>query len=250
MHHHLNYTEDFFNIHEASVEQFNTTKNDFCELLNILLNELGCDSAYATNISETLFCSMTNDRVFYHTPVHVMSMLYFAHLNKIPLRKTERLAIFFHDAIYRTLKAKTKSDSNEYQSVKFMVALLANTGIDHAIIHEAASIIENTADHLEDGLFQFGNTVMDLDLSGFASGVRAFRIQNECIEKEFCTDEIRSSPEKMRVFLTGRLAFLDKLNSRKSLYRTDWFIQNCEQRARMNLKNAITETKRRMELND
>jgi predicted metal-dependent HD superfamily phosphohydrolase len=241
----LDYVSKFFDIHENGFEALSHAKTDFCNGLEQLLTDLGADQYMTNSISKAVYHTMVNDKTHYHTPVHVLCLLSFAEANHIDLSNVEKLAIYFHDAIYRP---GTAPAVNEHASADFMKAILTGTGISQPDIEEATKIIHATARHLEDTDFGTANLVMDLDLSGFSANISPFRVQNECIEKEFCDKDKKNYGVEEVVMLTGRLKFLELLSKRKHIYKTPWFLQNCEKRARTNLKNLIIETKRRLKV--
>jgi predicted metal-dependent HD superfamily phosphohydrolase len=241
----LDYVSKFFDIHENGFEAVSHTKTDFCNGLEQLLTDLGADQYMTNSISKALYHTMVNDKTHYHTPVHVLCLLSFAESNHIELTNVEKLAIYFHDAIYRPGVAPAV---NEHASATFMHAILTGTGISATDIKSATEIIHCTACHLDDADFGSSNLVMDLDLSGFAANISPFRVQNECIEKEFFDKDKKNYGVEEVVMLTGRLKFLELLAKRKYIYKTKWFLENCEKKARSNLKNLMIETKRRLKL--
>jgi predicted metal-dependent HD superfamily phosphohydrolase len=236
----------FFNIHDCVNS---VPLHDFTTNLTDLLRDMGCDPYYADSISLSLYHSMFHDKVYYHTPIHILYMLYFAQENKIELQNYEKLAIFFHDAIYRP-----GSKMNENSSIAFMEALLKETGISGNVMINAGFIIDATSAHLREdsGVDQKAWLVMDLDLAGFAAAPKPYNLQNKMIEMEFCQPKIKNYGCSLEVFLQGRMAFLKALKQRTSIYRTELFktTLNMEVKAQANLDNQINETQRRIELLD
>ena len=93
----------------------------------------------------SLFESMSSCRVFYHTPMHIMSIFLFARENSIDISATEELALIFHDAIYRP-----GSTHSEELSAAFMKSVLTETGIPDSIINNASDMILSTKLHLQE----------------------------------------------------------------------------------------------------
>ena len=122
----------------------------------------------------------------------------------------------FHDAIYRPGYSKNEEKSNQY-----MLALLGGLGIDDTIVSRASDIILDTQLHLHPTVPESSELVMDIDMSGFAMGVKNFRIQNECISKEFLPKN--PTDDDMEPFLKGRLYFLETLAEKDKIYRTPFF---------------------------
>lgn len=232
----LNYTH-FFNFHETSKDNIIKTNYDFNTEFGKLLYDIGCNPYFIRSIYNTVFASMTSDKVYYHTPVHVLSMLSFAEINKIELENWEKLAIFFHDVVYRP-----GSKNNEINSIQIMLALLDGTDISESLKMQSANAIQATAMHLEEEWEPQFNKLMDLDMSGFCSDSEYFMTQNKCIKKEFCSENLSNyKGVSLNEYTKGRLAFLTKLKNKKSIYRTELFLNNFEQKAQENLINSLRE---------
>lgn len=228
----------FRNIHSLPAGFFVEVKDDFIknfahQFKNIFSMRESSSEGY--DIGSCLFTAMCVGRTFYHTPYHVMNIFYTADSMGIELNADERLAIWFHDAIYRA-----GSNENEDQSVRFMESLLHYIS-DVNILCGAKLIIEDTARHLTvKPVYEHSCRMMDLDMSGFAASEESFKIQNECIEKEFLENGYSE-----RDVLKGRLAFLERLDSKDTIYRTERFIDELEPIARENISKIIEETRTR-----
>lgn len=235
--------QNFFNIHTASVDDLHNLKIDFHKLLEDTLLQVDCDQEYISSIADSLYSSMVNFRVYYHTPVHIMSIFSFAKEYNIKLSNAEKLAIFFHDAIYRP-----GSKNNEQYSIEFMKSLLKETGVNDDFINTASYLIHCTGLHLEELISSPGveNIVMDLDMSGFSSTPGVFTFQSLMVEKEFHRG-YGSDLFSVEQFLNGRKKFLTALKNKKTIYRTKFFLDKFEKRAQINLSNAIIEVNRRIE---
>jgi len=239
----MNSYSTFFNFHTASGVQLNSLKYDFTTKAYGTLQSLGCKHEFIDSIANTLYNSMTHKLVFYHTPVHIMSLFSFAKENNNKLTPIEELSILFHDSIYRP-----GSKINEAISANFLHCLLEDTGVEENDIRTAQRIIVATASHLRENneilpLLEEAQLVMDLDMSGFSAAPGIYNFQGQMIEKEFYP-----YPYNLKQFLEGRLKFLNALKSKKSIYRTQAFIEKFEKRAQLNLSNSIKEVERRIEV--
>jgi predicted metal-dependent HD superfamily phosphohydrolase len=229
----------FRNIHTLPAGFFVEVKDDFIknfahQFKNIF--SMRDTSSEGYDIGSCLFTAMCVGRTFYHTPYHVMNIFHTADSMGIALNADERLAIWFHDAIYRA-----GSKENETQSVLFMESLLHYIS-DVNIMCGAKLIIEDTARHLDDKpVYSHSSRMMDLDMAGFAADEESFAIQNDCIEKEFLENGY-SFVDVIR----GRINFLEALQSKDKIYRTEQFIDTMEKRARENISMLIDQTKRRI----
>lgn len=238
----FDYKNNFFNITDniGSPEYYQIRK-DFFFNFRLLMESLHCETYYVNSICTSLFNAMLSEKVYYHTPVHIMSIFDFAEAKMVDVSYSQQLAIFFHDAIYRP-----GSKFNEENSIKFMKALLAGCGVNGYVIEEAVKYIEATALHLSDNVFDDNiQLVMDLDMSGFSS--TTFDTQNAMIELEFCQPNLEHYGYTVEQFLKGRMDFLQKLNSKKNIYRTEFMVVNkYETLARNNLTRAISNMQERL----
>jgi predicted metal-dependent HD superfamily phosphohydrolase len=236
------YLDQFHNIHRINTETFYDIQGDFGENFTNLLKELNCEKFYRRNILDALWNAMNSPKTYYHTPVHILSIFAFKQKHSIDISKEQELALWFHDAIYRP-----GSKENEYNSIMFMQSLLTDTGIDKKVIQTASEYISLTEHHLEDTVaFDDGKLIMDLDMNGFSADREIFNKQNEMIELEFCQPKVEGYGCSEYDFITGRLKFLNALASKKSIYRTQWFLDNCEKTAQENLAYVICETNKRL----
>lgn len=232
----------FIDMHSLSVQEFSVIGEKFITDAKEFLVSINVDSAIAESVGKCLFNSMFTNKTYYHTPFHVLSMLYFAEMRKseFKLENYEKLAIFFHDAIYRP-----GAKDNEKKSAMFMNSLLSYKDfapLDN-ILWKATFIIETTAKHLEDNEFlpNYVFNIMDLDLMGFCSSPENFKIQNALIMKEFCQPDVPGYGCSLKEYYEGRLKFMKALNARKTIYRTKYFQDTFEALARHNIKNEIIE---------
>src|SRR5690349_14927179 len=97
----FNYKKNFFNItSNIGSPEYYLIKSDFLFQFQILFESLQCDSNYIQSIGQSLFNCMLSNKVYYHTPVHIMSIFDFIDGRNMTVENDMQLAIFFHDAIY------------------------------------------------------------------------------------------------------------------------------------------------------
>lgn len=230
----LDYTKilSFLNV---TTEQKGKAASDFGQNLAYLLDRNGCDPYYARSILLTTINAHISDKISYHSPLHVLSILSFAQLNSIPLEDWELFAIFYHDVIYRP-----GSKKNEINSLQFMISLLSDTGISQGVLAKAASGIQATAMHLDEFVEPSTEKLLDLDLHSFTFDRESFSEINKTIKLEFCReDDKKFKGCNLKEYYTGRKSFLEKLNSKKSIFRTAYFQEYFETVARENLLYEI-----------
>ncbi len=235
-------------VHALKDKELVKLKQDFINQFDETLKSVNCDPEFIPSIASATFESMMSTRLHYHTPAHILNIFTFAKDNGITLKPYEELAILFHDAVYRPGSEKNKSED---LSNAFMKSLLGETGIAEEIITDVYYTIGATAYHLADepseGMYEPFKLVMDLDMSGFSASPGEFASNSALVEKEFhrgygndiCT---------LEQFLNGRFKFLVNLQNRKSIFRTPLFLKKFEKRSQTNLANAITEVRRRIEV--
>lgn len=217
-------------------------KFDFSYLLSSVLQDLGCDEYFIRSIVLSTFFSYTSDKNTYHNPLHIMHIFDFALKNDLDLESWEVLSLFYHDVIYRPL-----SKNNEKNSVNFMLSLLSDCEISMEHLIKASYGIYKTALHLENDVEEEFIRIMDLDLASFSYDTDIFIENVNNIEKEYFrpnSSSFKSIPEEE--FLLKRKDFLNKMKSKKSIFRSSYFINKYENKAQENLKFALENIEKRI----
>ena len=209
----IDYINDFFDLHGLLRDDWlRQVHQDFIENCSKFLDVYNIHYYTSNAIAYSLYARMSDLRLHYHTPVHVLSMLQYARENKIDLERHEELAIWFHDAIYIPGAVEGQ---NEYESLCFMRSLLGSF-VDNDELTKAGNIIKATAKHLETHVHPNCYKVMDLDLISFSFPNQS--LIGELIWKEhshLCMEE---------KFHEGRKNFLKKLIEKGFVYRSNQFL--------------------------
>jgi predicted metal-dependent HD superfamily phosphohydrolase len=230
----LDYT-NFFDFHSSENEIKMKANYDFNVLTAEFLNSINCNPYYIRSICNALFSSMTSDKCYYHTPIHILSIISNLVKYDIKLQDWEKLSLLFHDAIYRP-----GSKKNEVNSIQFMLSLLDDTGVSESLKNSAAMGIQVTAMHLEESIDPEYNNIMDLDLLGLSADKKSFDIQNECIKKEFYSETLqRYDGISLDKYNINRKSFFTALKNKKSIYRGDFFIKHFEELAQNNINGIL-----------
>jgi len=203
--------------------------------LSTLLYDLGLETPHPRTITRIVLDLMLHTKRKYHTPVHVIGMFEWAEKHGIKLSKAQQLAIWFHDSIY----VAVREDSEERSSL-FMKALVGGL-VSPEILSEAHRIIISTRYHLVDGMLVIEGKrisdseklVMDLDLSHFAREEEVCLYADQLVKEEFVPLVREEDYEK------GRIDFFKALLARKSIYKTDLFKEQFEDKARENIEKLI-----------
>lgn len=207
------YCNKFFNFARATNTERAMVEHDFIQNLSTLLKKLHNPSALT--IAETLFARMSDPKLFYHTPIHILAILQFASVHNIRLAWWEELAVWFHDSVY---VPNAKSGVNEWASSKFMEAMLGPF-IANQRLTWIAMAIGYTSCHLSAGLPSQFDIILDLDLCSFLFEYPGRDLASNCVLLEF-----DSFPPNRIAVLKGRLEFMTKLVQRGCpLYRSRAF---------------------------
>ncbi len=201
---------DFFDIQVVGRDKFEKTKEDFVFNLWEFLNHI-MEWQFRTKnnkIAENLFNLMIAPDLHYHTPVHILSIFQQAELMNLKLDISEKLAIWFHDAVYIVGSVK-----NEINSALFMESLLSDS-INSEIINSSKDIILATSNHCLD--ITCGNQVLDLDLFSLGGSRELYQSTTRCVRKEY-------SDKSDEQFFIGRKVFMSKLIEKGYIYRTNSF---------------------------
>lgn len=229
------YIDNFCDLEKTT--DYSIIHSDFTvNLICFLSRDLAIENNLSSCIARSVFSRMTDQNLSYHTPVHVCSMFQFYQekvmpLNgNLPLSTAQQLAIWFHDSIYL---AKSGSPRNEFNSVKFMEALLDNV-VDPEILMDASQIIQATAYHFDNNpaMIPESKIVLDIDLCNFAFDFENYQRTSLCVRKEYpeVSDE---------AFEARRKDILRALTKKGTLYRTDLFKEYFEQKAQENIQKTF-----------
>ena len=208
--------------------RYDLTKNDFVRGCAGFLTEYDILQPTATAIAYAVFERMADQRLHYHTPVHVLSMFQFAE-REFPdqaFAPWEELAIWFHDSVYIPQLPGT----NEELSAQFMHAMVG-PAFTNSELSAAQFAIETTAQHLDSVTNPLYDTIMDLDLVAL-SWTDSIAIRGNCIRKEF--DYIDDE-----TYNKNRKAFLNRLLSKGFIFRSPEFKDRYEAITIENIKRDL-----------
>lgn len=191
------------------------------------LDALGLDTQAAEPVYQGLVQRYRESGRFYHNLGHIEALLewrdrFAAELNEPDLVS---LAIWFHDAIYSTLRK-----GNESRSATLALRQLQPLGLDRARLDKLAMMIRQTADH--HGALQSKDRdlqwFLDFDLSILGSVPKTYARYASQIRKEY-----RLVPDVL--YFSGRAKVLHHLLQAEFLYYTPAFRRSHEKQARENM---------------
>jgi len=224
----LSYTT-CFDLATASQYERNATQDDFVNnLVGLLCESFDVPLSTAEAIAFSLLFRMGDSSLHYHTPVHILGIHQFYQNadNPPPLSNTQHLALWFHDAIYLP---NAPFGFNETQSADFAAALLTPWLKSESAL-EVRRFIMATAFH--DSAMPYPSTdeqILDLDIWSFSADYDTFLCMGELVRQEFAHISDKD-------FKKGRAVFIKKMADKPTIYRTPYFRENFEAKARDNIR--------------
>lgn len=163
----------------------------------------------------------------YHNLQHLTEC--FQHLYAYPHRIDHfaqlEMALWFHDVIYNP-----QSTSNEQDSANWAVNFLQACHVASQDVQLINTLIMTTQHH--QATTNLEKLMIDIDLLILASSATRFKQYEQQIRSEY-----QFVPND--VFAVKRKEILQHFYERSFIYQTDYFHQNFEQQARINLSGAI-----------
>lgn len=136
------------------------------------------------------------------------------------------LAIWFHDAVYNFPAVE-----NEKLSAAFFLEV-SDEVVESAFRHKVAALVMAT-EHLEVPTDADQRILVDVDLSSFGLPWEQFAADGKNIRQELhYLSDAR--------FYSGQIAFMESLLARKTIFNTDYFFDQYEQKARENVSQYLS----------
>jgi len=191
-----------------------------------LMQNLGIPSNESTY--EALLKAYSEKHRRYHTGEHIEAIL--RHLDSAVDLANDiyeiEVALWFHDAVYKQFSAKNELDSAIWAS-----QFLSNNGVSQDRIDRVHSLIMATIHTAEtEGSDQL--LIVDIDLSILGSSQAVYDQFEKDVRYEYKLVPYFLYRKKRREILAS---FLE----RERIYMNDFFHSKLEERARVNLSNAI-----------
>jgi predicted metal-dependent HD superfamily phosphohydrolase len=166
----------------------------------------------------------------YHTLTHLDACLReLDGARQLALRPAEvELALWFHDAIYRSWRS-----DNEQQSAALAVRVLRAAPADS--VDRIRQMVLATA-HREEGFAGDTALVVDIDLSILGQSPDVYAQFERAIRREYWW-------VSRAKYVAGRSAILQKFLQRAAIYQHDHFYEKYEKPARVNLAAAVEQLK-------
>lgn len=167
----------------------------------------------------------------YHNTVHIADCLDKCALNEETKQNhVLHLAFWYHDVIYNPLKK-----DNELKSAEMAVRFLKKQDASQELITNVNSLIMATL-HNRPPKNEMEAYIMDIDISILGSSSEDYSTYTENIRKEY-----KWVP--WFLYKKKRMEILEMFLKRDTLYFTEYFKCNFEDKARKNIKNEINKLK-------
>jgi predicted metal-dependent HD superfamily phosphohydrolase len=168
----------------------------------------------------------------YHTTAHLEACLReFDAVRDLAAHPGEvELALWFHDAVYRTWRS-----DNEARSADWAARVMNASGADASAIDRVCASILATR-HVGAELGGDAALVVDIDLSILGQPPGTYREFEKNVRREYWW-------VPWRKYVAGRSAILNSFLSRAEIYRFPMFRDRYEQMARENMSGAIRDLK-------
>ena len=164
----------------------------------------------------------------YHNQRHVAECLWEFDGARHLVRQAEtvELGLWFHDAVY-----DPRADNNEERSAALAKECLDEAGVSGLISNAVGDLVTATKSHEPGGNADAAVTV-DIDLSILGQAEERFLEYEVQIRKEYAwVPKIIFGPK--------RAGILEGFLRRERIYKTDWFFDKYEERARRNIEGSI-----------
>lgn len=200
-------------------------KNTFFDLLKKYTNDESLVSKFWSEIEE----NYSGSKRYYHTLQHLENLLQILPPIKAKINDWDTLlfTLFYHDVIYNA----TKND-NEEKSAELAVSRMKTIGVENSQIEKCRTQILATKKHLL-STDSDTNYFTDADLSVLGQDWATYSNYYKNVRKEYAI-----YPNIL--YNAGRKKVLKHFLSMDSIYKTDYFYQEFEQKAKENLERELT----------
>jgi len=190
-----------------------------------LMQELGFDKNEKEFI--TILKAYSHKSRHYHGTLHIMDCLENVELNEeTKTNYNLKLAIWYHDIVYNTLKKNNELKSAE-EAIGFLAAQKASEGVKTEIFNLImATVHQNPPKTINEAY------IMDIDVSILGSDVNSYSEYTDKIRKEYWMIP-------WFIYRKKRIEVMKMFLKRKDLYFTDIYKEKYENKARLNIEAEI-----------
>ena len=197
-----------------------------------LMRQLGLPSNEKT-FDQLVACYQQKHRR-YHNATHIVSCLTLLdqHYSKAKYPAEVEIALWFHDAIYKTLSSKNEKRSAQWLETFLKAYHCADDRIERCKAYVLATQSHQPTSHYDSKLF------LDIDLAILGAEPQRFSEYDQQIY-----DEYRWVSDSR--YWRKRYKILNTFLERETLYFTPSFQEQFEEQAKTNLKNKVKDIKDR-----
>jgi predicted metal-dependent HD superfamily phosphohydrolase len=174
------------------------------------------------------------DHRHYHNQRHIAECLgeFDAARHLVGQAEAVELALWFHDAVYRA-----RAGDNEERSAALAKQCLDEAGVSALISNGVVELVMVTKHH-QPGENAAAGVMIDIDLSILGQTEERFLEYEAQIRKEYAwVPGIIFGPKRAEI--------LEDFLRRDRIYRTDWFYNKYEEKARRNIEASIRQLRNR-----
>ena len=174
------------------------------------------------------------DHRHYHNQRHIAECLgeFDAARHLVGQVEAVELALWFHDAVY-----DARAGDNEERSAALAKECLDGAGVPGLISKAVVELVMATKSHESSGNADAA-VMVDIDLSILGQTEERFMEYEGQIRKEY-----KWVPKI--IFGPKRAGILEGFLRRERIYKTDWFYDKYEERARRNIEGSVDRLRRR-----
>lgn len=199
-------------------------KNTFFDLLKKYTNDESLVSKFWAEIEK----NYGGSKRYYHTLQHLENLLQILTPIKAKINDWDTLlfTLFYHDVVYNA----TKSD-NEEKSAELAVSRMKTIGVENSQIEKCQTQILATKKHLL-STDSDTNYFTDADLSVLGQDWETYSNYYKNVRKEYAI-------YPNIIYNAGRKKVLKHFLAMDKIYKTDYFYQEFEQKAKENLEREL-----------
>lgn len=180
------------------------------------------------NAFDELLKAYSSPERFYHNLTHIEDCLSILDQTRSLASRPEEveLAIWFHDAVYNT-----RRNDNEQKSAEWAESVIHQSGLSRALAERVSNSVLATH-HTSEVTDRDAQLMVDVDLSILGREAKTYWQYEENIHKEYAW-----VPESL--FRQTRIEILRGFLNRQHIYYYEIYREMFEEKARLNLNQAI-----------
>ncbi len=225
-------------------------KSDFCQMVSHMTDwERHAEASHAFDDLVGRYSNPTNkhgSRRQYHSFDHVLDCIGWirafyihecgAHDALLEHASALWMAILYHDCVYIT---DDPSICSEVESAAVALRALSSLGFSYKFVTQVVELILATHHARPNLCGENGELIRAIDLHNFGTSLEEFRKTSPKVESEY-------GHVPRRMFLEGRIKFMNGLIASGRVYEHPFFFANMEEAAQRNLRDHVDDLKREL----